>query len=338
MSGEEISFLFETFSKLRILVIGDVMLDAYSDGKVERISPEAPVPVVHINHEEKRLGGAANVACNLRGLGASPILCSVIGTDSASDEVFRLMEQEQLDTGFLVQDSERTTTVKHRILSGSQHILRIDSETRSDLTEHVRATLLQRIREAINDCHAVIFEDYDKGVIDKVLISEVVTWAKKIDIPVVVDPKKRNFHAYQGATLFKPNLKELREGTGADLHPDRLEEFKTIAESFRKEMGFAAMMVTLSEKGVFITNGAEQHLLSAHIREISDVTGAGDTVTATAAVCTALKFPIRTMASLSNLAGGLACEHVGVHVITRKQLMDEAISEKIFEDTSSKHA
>lgn len=329
MPTDDVSALFDAFSGLRILVIGDVMLDAYSDGKVERISPEAPVPVVHISREEKRLGGAANVACNLRGLGAEPVLCSVIGTDAASEEVLRLLDKEQLESRYMVRDSERPTTVKHRILSGSQHILRIDSETQSNLSESIRAALLQRIREAISDCRAVVFEDYDKGVIDQVLIAEVIAWAKAIDIPVIVDPKKRNFHAYRGTTFFKPNLKELREGTGTDLHPDRFEEFQTIAEAFREKMGFTAMMVTLSEKGVYITDGVERHLLPAHVREISDVTGAGDTVTAAAAVCTALKLPIRTTAGLSNLAGGLACEHVGVYVVTGEQLKEEAKKEGI---------
>ena len=329
MPTDDVSVLFDAFSGLRILVIGDVMLDAYSDGKVERISPEAPVPVVHISREEKRPGGAANVACNLRGLGAEPVVCSVIGTDAASDELVRLLERARLETRFIVRDPERPTTVKHRILSGSQHILRIDSETQSNLSESIRATLLQRIREAMSDCHAVVFEDYDKGVIDQSLIAEVIGWAKAINIPVIVDPKKRNFHFYQGATLFKPNLKELREGTGTDLHPDRFEDFKVTAEAFRQKMGFTAMMVTLSEKGVYITDGIEQHLLPAHIREISDVTGAGDTVTAAAAICTALKLPIRTTAGLSNLAGGLACEHVGVYVVTSKLLMEEAMKEGI---------
>lgn len=301
------------------------MIDSYLWGKVERISPEAPVPVLNLQKREQRLGGAANVALNVQALGANPVLCAVIGKDTEGDQLIKLLEQNNLSTAGIVQSEGRVTTIKHRIIAAAQHVLRIDAEIDTEITAEERNLLLEKIKAPLPASNVVIFEDYDKGVIGSTLIAETVKLSKAQGIPTVVDPKKRNFMAYEGVTLFKPNLKELKEGLKADFNGDLLVDVKNAVAELKSKLSLDGALITLSEHGVFIDSNSEQVHIPAHKREIADVSGAGDTVVSVAALCVALNLKPALIAGLSNLAGGIVCEHVGVVPIDKEMLKSEAI-------------
>jgi rfaE bifunctional protein kinase chain/domain len=320
--------VFKKFENIKVLVIGDVMIDSYLWGSVNRVSPEAPVPIVNLQKREQRLGGAANVALNVQALGAKPILCSVIGSDNEGENLLRLLEINQLERSGIIQSMHRITTVKHRILAASQHLLRVDSEMDKPIDEEEQELLWAKIQELLPQTQALIFEDYDKGVISKELIEKTIHLANSLGIPTIIDPKKRNFNFYKKATLFKPNLKELKEGLNLDLKGD-LNELKEAVKILQKNLEAQSVMTTLSEKGVLICNDTEIHHIPAHIRNIADVSGAGDTVVSVAALCVALDLPIKFVAELSNLAGGLVCEYQGVVPVQRDKLLAEAMAKDL---------
>ena len=316
--------ILHSFSRLRVLVIGDVMMDSYIRGKAERISPEAPVPIVKVQKSYFRLGGAGNVALNIRALGAEAALCSVVGNDANGEKLLRELFHAGVGTEGVLVSSTRPTTVKTRILTSHQHVVRVDEETDEEISEAERGQLLEHIKKLIDGCHVVLFEDYDKGVISHTLIDEVIRLAQQRNIPTVVDPKKRNFLFYKNATLFKPNLKELGEGLKMDFQGADFDELSKAAEQLMREMNVKNVMVTLSEHGVFFQTPDEKKIFPAHPREIADVSGAGDTVISIAALCTALKLPMKTTAALANLGGGLVCQHAGVIPINARELAEEA--------------
>lgn len=311
MTIDQFDRLFEAFKRLKVLIIGDVMIDSYLWGSVDRISPEAPVPIVNVKNREKRLGGAANVALNLKALGAEAILCAVIGKDSDGDEFKALLDNEGLRSDGIVASEGRVTTIKHRIISGSQQILRVDQEDSSSLNADERRQVTSSIEKLIKECDVVLFQDYDKGVLDESLISHVISLAKSLNKPTVVDPKKRNFMFYKGATLFKPNLKELKEGLHLDFDRSDYLAIRDGIKLLRETMEIDQALITLSEHGVALDNGS-WHQVPAHIREIADVSGAGDTVVAVASLCLTVGLEPIYLAGLSNLAGGMVCEYVGV--------------------------
>jgi hypothetical protein len=323
--------LFKSFEGMKVLVIGDVMLDEYLWGKVDRISPEAPVPIVAIEKRESRLGGAANVAINLQSLGAVPLLCSVIGGDLNGRTFIDIMQQLGMSPDGLMQSADRPTTVKTRIIGNNHQMLRVDEEWLIDINANERKQLLGRIENYLqhDDIDVIIFEDYDKGVITKALIDQVVKWAKAKQIPIAVDPKKRNFNHYKNVTLFKPNLKELREGMKLDLDKVQLEEIKKAVTKLSQDHAIENVLLTLSEKGVLIQTPEDVHHIPAHIRNIADVSGAGDTVISVAALCLAARTSGELLAGLSNLAGGLVCERVGVVPVDKNELLKEAKRLKI---------
>ena len=316
--------LFDQFDTLRVLIIGDVMLDSYVWGRVERISPEAPVPIVTVDRREVRLGGAGNVLLNVQALGAEAIICSIIGTDGPGDQLKQELHNRGLNCDGLIRSSDRITTIKERIIAGSQQIVRVDTETDKYITADERVQLVAKAKELILTCHVVIFEDYDKGVLSKEAIAEITDFANAQHVPTVVDPKKRNFLSYQNTTLFKPNLKELREGLKLDFEVDDADEFQAAVDQLKARLNLKGALITLSERGVFIDYNGEKLNLPAHIRQIADVSGAGDTVISIAACCVALRQSPAVIAGLSNLGGGLVCESVGVVPINKAQLKQEA--------------
>lgn len=315
--------LFEAFKDLKVLVIGDMMVDSYVWGNVSRMSPEAPVPVVLIEKREKRLGGAANVALNIQALGATPIPCAVIGDDEAGTFFLNRLSEKGISEEGIVTSSARPTTIKERVLSDDKQVLRVDSETDELLSTDEQSRLLDRAKKLLPTCHVVIFQDYDKGVISEMVISELVSAAKELGIPTVVDPKKRNFLSYKNVSLFKPNLKELNEGLGIQVDPKDLDSLNQGVLKLTSKLDCDQVMVTLSEHGVFIKNEAESFKLPAHARKINDVSGAGDTVISIAALALALKLDSKQIAAISNLGGGLVCEHVGVVPIDKSDLLAE---------------
>lgn len=306
------------------------MVDSYMWGKVERISPEAPVPVCTITKKENRLGGAANVALNIAAMGAEPVLCSVVGDDVNGKTLKSLMKKQLLSTDGIIFSKTRLTTTKTRILSGSSQMLRIDEETDVPVNSEEEDIFLKKIFEIIakKRIDTVIFQDYDKGVITKNIIRSVVNKLKQMNIPVAVDPKKRNFENYQGVTLFKPNLKELKEG----LKIDNFEQINPVtlrkaADILHKTYKIEKVFITLSDKGVFIIDYAQQpikhFLLPAHLRTIADVSGAGDSVISVAALCLAIGMNAEDIARISNMAGGLVCESIGVVPVNKDILFKE---------------
>jgi len=327
---EEISGLFEKFKQLNILIIGDVMIDAYLWGQVERISPEAPVPIVTVKKRANRLGGAANVALNVKAIGAKPILCSVIGNDEKADTFLELMDEREMVTGGILKSEDRLTTTKFRVIGNNTQMLRVDEEIDSPLSQNDQQVFFQLIETIFQQYRidGVIFQDYDKGVITPTLIEKVNSLADIHSIPVAVDPKKRNFNAYKKLKMFKPNLKELREGLGIDFAKTDMTSLRRAVRTLHENQDIEIVLATLSEEGVFVSRKIdnsiyEEHKLPAHIRSIADVSGAGDTVVSLATLCLALDLPIKDIATISNLAGGQVCESVGVVPIDRDKLFKE---------------
>lgn len=319
--------IFDSFNDLNVLIIGDVMVDAYLWGNVSRISPEAPVPILAVNKKEKRLGGAANVALNIQAMGANPILCSVIGVDHEGVQFLDLLRTQKLSQKGILKSRDRITTTKTRVIGNNQQMIRVDEETEVDVHPNESATLLQLISYIIthDKIDVIIFEDYNKGLITPKLIQKVVELAKAKGIPTAVDPKKKNFTAYKGVTLFKPNLKELREGLKLDFDLENISEIQRAISSFRVRQKFETAIVTLSERGILTNSRKVKEHLPAHIRNISDVSGAGDTVISVASLCRALELHPVVTAALSNLAGGLVCEQIGVVPIDKARLLQESL-------------
>jgi len=321
--------LFENFKDKKILVIGDVMIDAYIYGGVSRISPEAPVPIVNWSRSEERLGGAANVALNIKSLGAKPILCSTVGKDSNGERFLNLLEEEGLPNNGIFQVKDKLTTVKTRIIGNHQQLLRIDEEEISFLAKEQEEEFLGMIQELMaTGIDAIVFEDYNKGLLTDSLIRKCIQLANDLNIITTVDPKKDNFFSYQNVTLFKPNLKELKEGLGVTFDiKTEFNLFEKAIQDLENKLGNKLSFVTLSEHGVYIKEGVESVLIPAHIRNISDVSGAGDTVISVATLCLAVGTSPEVAASIANLAGGLVCEKTGVVPIDKNQLFDEVIKQ-----------
>lgn len=324
MSDPSFDEIFNKFNDLNVLIIGDVMVDAYIWGKVERMSPEAPVPVVSVSKKDFRLGGAANVALNIKALGANPILCSVVGEDNDGEKfVNRIKDRNITDTG-IFKSKSRPTTVKTRVISDDKHIVRIDEESTQTINVLEKEVLLKNIERLLPSCQVVIFEDYDKGCITSEIIANTVELAQKYNIPTVVDPKKANFLDYKDVTLYKPNLKELKEGLQLVFDLADQSALEKAVNHLKSELNCKGVFITLSEHGVYIDSSGEQHHIPAHLREIADVSGAGDTVISIAALCVATNLPPYLIAAISNLGGGLVCEHVGVATIDKQQLLKQA--------------
>jgi rfaE bifunctional protein kinase chain/domain len=327
VTKQEIIQLFKNFRHMNVLIIGDVMIDSYTWGKVTRISPEAPVPIVAVEKEENRLGGAANVALNILALGATPYLCAVVGKDQNAEIFDNLLASHQLSKEGIIRSDNRITTVKTRIIGNNHQMLRIDKEVEYPLSEVELKELYNQIKNLVENkkIDVIIFEDYDKGVITTSLIEQVVELAKSKNIPVAVDPKKRNFLNYKNVSLFKPNLKELKEGLNIEIDTSIPATLENAAKQIREKLNAKMALITLSEKGILINTANEHKIIPAHVRNIADVSGAGDTVISVAALCLAAGISPQDIAELSNLAGGLVCEHVGVVSINAEELQKEAL-------------
>lgn len=324
---KELHKLFEDFGDKKALIIGDVMIDAYIFGKVSRISPEAPVPIVDVYQRISRLGGAANVALNIKSLDATPILCSVIGNDEGGFELSQLLFDEKMTTDGLMTGINRKTTKKYRIIGNAAQMIRIDEESTHPLTPKEEKMFLTHIHDILHseEFHVIVFQDYDKGNITPAIIKYVTKWAKEHHVPVVVDPKKRNFLRYNDVTLFKPNLKEMTEGLGIKVDVCDMSSIQKGIKKLHDALHPQMTMVTLSEHGIVIQHKEHFSHFPAHLRNIADVSGAGDTVISVAALCVACKIPSDKIAKLANLAGGLVCEHVGVSPIDKEQFLREAV-------------
>jgi D-glycero-beta-D-manno-heptose-7-phosphate kinase len=325
MTSVDFDNLFNSFSSVKIAVIGDVMLDTYWWGKVDRISPEAPVPVVAVTKKEQRIGGAANVALNIASLGASVHAISVLGNDDEGKQLMTLLQSNNINANYIVESAARITTNKIRIISRNQHMMRLDAEVITSLSPTEEEKLIQSFKKYIiaEKPTLVILEDYNKGVLTEKVIKEIIKLCKQHTILTAVDPKRKNFFEYKGVDIFKPNLHEVKEALnilGDEVSEKLLEE---IHIALQERLQHNISLITLSEKGVFYESGNEKNIIPTHIRSVADVSGAGDTVIAVACTVYAATKDMRLMAEMANIAGGLVCEEVGTVAIDKIKLQNE---------------
>jgi rfaE bifunctional protein kinase chain/domain len=317
--------LFADISKMKVAVIGDVMLDTYWWGNVERISPEAPVPVVSVSKREKRIGGAGNVALNVQALGASVALITILGDDEDGIQLMQLMQEKNIDTRFILESKKRITTNKIRIISRNQQMMRLDAEHTDDIDEADEIKLQNQVeRYVLNEKpDVVIFEDYNKGILTKNIITKSIELCNKNKIPTTVDPKRKNFFSYKNATLFKPNLHEVF--TSLNLLPEEIsgDMLSDIHLKLKQNLDHSISMITLSEKGIFYQENNDKNIIPSHRRNIADVSGAGDTVIAVASLVYASSKNIHLAAEVANIAGGIVCEEVGTAAINKEKLLKE---------------
>ena len=302
------------------------MVDAYLFGTVDRISPEAPVPVVAVTGRNSRMGGAANVALNVKALGANPILCSVVGKDVRGKEFIDLMKDEGLTSEGIQESNHRPTTTKFRILGNNVQMLRVDEEVIHPISSYEERPLIKKIQKIIDSTKidVIVLEDYDKGCITENIIEFVTDVSEKYNIPVTVDPKRRNFGFYKDLTLLKPNFKELVEGVGTHIESGDIQGVKFAMMDLMKRNNIKIGIVTLSEHGVLVCEKNTQLHIPAIVRNIADVSGAGDTVISTLSLALASGLSPQKAALLANLAGGIVCEDLGVVPISKERLLKEA--------------
>jgi rfaE bifunctional protein kinase chain/domain len=317
--------LFAAFSNTRVAILGDVMLDTYWWGSVDRISPEAPVPVVALKRKELRVGGAANVALNTASLGAKTTMISVIGADSDGEQLLQLLQEKNIDTQYIKAVANRVTTNKTRVMSRNQQMMRLDAEITTDIDPATEDIMLEQVKQCIatQQPQILILEDYNKGVLTPRIIKEVIALCKANGVVTAVDPKKKNFLAYQGVTIFKPNLKEVKEGLNLAVDTIDLSSLKEIHHSLQQHLQHEVSLITLSEKGVFYQDAGSHRIIPTHIRNIADVSGAGDTVIAVTSLCYAATKDMHLAAEMANIAGGLVCEEVGTAAINKERLLQE---------------
>lgn len=317
--------LFNSIADVRVAVVGDVMLDTYWWGTVERISPEAPVPVVTMNKREQRIGGAGNVALNTVSLGAETTLFSVVGDDTDGDILINLLQQEHIDTKYIVHSNERITTNKIRIIGRNQQMMRLDAEVTNDISAETEGNIISSFTSFVkrHKPGVVIFEDYNKGVLTPNLIQSLIRVCKESGIVTTVDPKRKNFFAFKEVDIFKPNLKEVKEGLNLLVEDINEEQLKNIHCELNAILHHNISLITLSERGLFFEKGNYAKIIPSHIRNIADVSGAGDTVIAVASVIYAATKDITLAAEMANLAGGIVCEEVGTAAINKELLLNE---------------
>lgn len=317
--------LFETFPSIKIGVIGDVMLDTYMLGEVDRISPEAPVPIVSLKNKEHRIGGAGNVALNIQSLGAKPFILSVTGDDDDADKLNSLFRSQNINCDYCIRSKERITTNKTRVISRNQHMMRLDAEITNDLCKKDEERLIELFEQFVQKekPHVVILEDYNKGVLTEALIQVVISVCKKAGIITAVDPKRKNFLQYTGVDIFKPNLKEVKDALSLLFTDINFNLLKDIHSELNHLLHHKISFITLSEKGVFYQENGEAAFISSHLRNIADVSGAGDTVIAVASLIYAATKDVHLMAEIANIAGGLVCEEVGTVAINKEKLLHE---------------
>lgn len=308
------------FDKLNVLVIGDAMIDSYIWGDIKRNSPEAPIPIVNANKYEKKLGGAANVALNIKSLGANPTLVSVIGNND--NGFLNLMKKFNLSVEGILQE-ERLTTTKTRVISNNKHQLRIDEEDTHDIMSEDE--LINLVFNCLSKTDVVLFQDYNKGVLTKRVIREVIEKCNELNIPTLVDPKLKNYWEYKNVSLFKPNLKELYNNSDSEISSTDLQSISLEIKKQRLQLNAKEIIVTLSENGVYFQNDNIEFHLPVFIKDIEDVSGAGDCVIAILALVYKSKLNKQEIVSLANLCGGLACEKVGVARLEKTEVIKQAI-------------
>jgi rfaE bifunctional protein kinase chain/domain len=317
--------IFDKFQDVKVLIVGDIMLDYYIYGDVNRISPEAPVPILNETRVDYKLGGAGNVALNCKALGADPTIISYIGDDEHGEEVREELDRYRIKHHMI--SNGKPTTVKKRIISGNTHLLRIDIEDTKDIKDLREEVLRFYTSEIINN-DVVILSDYNKGLLTRENISDLIDIAINNDKVIVVDPKVNNFKEYKGVDLIKPNLKELHEG----LYNNELvnEDLEGVLQVAKTRMDVRSIMVTLSDDGVYWRGeNNDTFKVDAHKIELADPCGCGDTVISVASILKYLDIDERLLVEISNVAGSMVCEHFGVVQIKNEELLERCIKLKL---------
>lgn len=322
---ERLQKLFSRFSEQSLLVIGDMMVDHYVWGNVSRISPEAPVPIVNVESESFRLGGAANVASNVMTLGARPIPVGVLGNDHAGQMLKQLFSEKGILVEGIVTDQARKTTLKTRVIAHHQHVVRTDREDRFGISPSIQRKIENFVRAQLPFVNGIILEDYNKGVLVPKLIHSIIEMAKEAGKPVFVDPKYEHFFEYQGVWLFKPNRKEAGERLG--MHLTTEEALQKALEKLLERLACHAVLITLGEEGmIFQEQGKSPKRVPTRAMKVHDVSGAGDTVIATLAVALSAGADLEEGVTIANHAAGVVCEEVGVVPIDREVLFQRLIA------------
>jgi rfaE bifunctional protein kinase chain/domain len=325
LTKNRLQAIYDEFAGKRIAVVGDLMLDKYYWGKVGRISPEAPVPVVEVESESTRLGGAANVANNIASLGGIPLMVGVVGKDDAGNLLKKIIEELNFPLSGIVLDESRPTTVKTRVIAHSQHVVRIDHEEKTDVDDGVQQKLLKVLEDQMDAIDGIIMEDYNKGVLTKELIVGITTMARKKKKIIAVDPKFNNFFHYKDVTVFKPNKKETEEALGVRLHTEQAVE--KAGKDLLQRLNVENVLLTMGEKGMTLFEGSGSiSSIPTAARKVADVSGAGDTVVSTLTMALAAGASIRESAALANVAGGIVCGEVGIVPIDRKALFETVLA------------
>jgi rfaE bifunctional protein kinase chain/domain len=317
--------LFSDISKLKVAVIGDVMLDTYWWGTVDRISPEGPVPVVAVTKKEQRIGGAGNVALNARALGADVALISVIGTDDEGKQLKDILEKNNIDTKFILFSKDRITTNKIRIIGRNQQMMRLDAEHTDDLEKDEEERLIRQIEKYVTEKKpdVIILQDYNKGVLTEEVIKNIIALCNTHNIICTADPKRKNFFAFKNVTLFKPNLKEVKESLHILSEEVNEKMLSAIHQQLKEKLHHSISLITLSDKGIFYENETDSKIIPSHLRNVADVSGAGDTVIAVASLIYTATKNIHLTAEIANIAGGMVCEVVGTATIDKQNLLEE---------------
>ena len=321
--------IFDNVSDKQVCVLGDLMLDVYYFGDVKRISPEAPVQVFEKMTSEVKLGGAANVGLNIKSLGAIPYMIGVIGKDEEGRLMKNIFRDLNISTEGILEIDERPTTCKTRVIASSHHLLRIDSESKQDIPPSAEDEIMKILTAKIKDFSSIILQDYNKGVLTKRLISKVIKLANENNVKVLVDPKFNNFFEYKNVFVFKPNRKELQDAFGR--MPKSTEELDKISEELIEKIGCKNLVLTLGEYGLrlYEKNGDEiiKDSIKTKARNVADVSGAGDTVISTLAVCIACGASIKDAVTIANFAAGLVVEEVGIVPVNKDKLIKQILGQ-----------
>lgn len=324
LTHSRVSELLAGCKNKRIAVIGDLMIDKYVWGTVARISPEAPVPIVEVDTETERLGGAANVANNIQSLGGAPVLFGVVGNDSNGARLIQLVERQGCAVEGIVTDETRPTTVKTRVIAHNQHVVRIDSEQKKEISESILEKILKALRASVANLDAIIFEDYNKGVVVESLIVQVIELARKHNVIVTVDPKFNNFFAYKNVTVFKPNKKEAEESLGRKLVTDA--DVAEAGKELLERLDAQNVLITRGEKGMSLFDRSGGVVtVPTQAQKVADVSGAGDTVIAVLTLALASGATMHEASLLANHAAGVVVAQVGIVPIEPAALLQSII-------------
>jgi rfaE bifunctional protein kinase chain/domain len=328
ISNKRLNELKKGFDGKRIAVIGDMMLDGYFWGDVKRISPEAPVPVLEVEDEFFRFGGAANVALNIRTLGGIPVPVGVIGNDNYGNIFSSLLKEKNIEKDGIIIDNDRPTTTKTRVIANNQHVVRIDKESKAYINNKIEAKILAYLESVLDKLDGIILQDYNKGILTPSLISKIISLANKKNILVTVDPKFDNFFEYKNVTVFKPNRKETETVLGIRIKDDK--DISSAGRNLLHKLNSEYVLLTLGEEGIAVfEKGDKERRMPTKAIKVADVSGAGDTVISTLTIGLAAGANIYEACFLANYAAGIVCGEVGIVPIEKETLFQTILKENL---------